>query len=157
MSGKILIYLAMMVGVLAFSGLFIVIFGNSHEVYCVRPAGQNPVCKISTALLGRIPTSSRAVSDVVDGQEEKSCDSDCAYRAVLVTSSGQRQPVNNVFTEGGPVLDQITQIRGFLDGGAPTYVYEEGVSWWVVALSGGVALIGVPVLTINLIGSFLKK
>lgn len=101
--------------------------------------------------------STRTVSDVVDVQEDESCDSDCAYRAVLVTSSGQREPVNSVFTDGGPVLDQITEIKGFLDGAAPTYVYEEGVSWWVVALSGGIALIGVPVLTINLIASFLKR
>lgn len=134
-----------------------VLFGNSHEVYCVRAAGQNPVCRISTALLGKIPMSTHTVSDVVDVQEEKSCDSDCAYRAVLVSSSGAREPVNNVFTDGGPVLDQITEIKAFLAGAAPTYIYEEGVSWWVVALSGGMALIGVPVLTINLIASFLKR
>ena len=101
--------------------------------------------------------STRAVSDVVDVQEENSCDSDCAYRAVLVTSSGRREPVNNILTDGGPVLHQITEIRGFLDGAAPTHVYEEGVSWRVVALSAGVALIGVPVFTINLIASFLKR
>ena len=154
---KILIYLAMMLGVLAFSGLFIVLFGNSHEVYCVRPTGQNPVCRISTALLGRIPMSTRAIADVVDVQQEKSCDSDCAYRAVLVTASGQRVPVNEVYTDRGPVSDQMTEIRAFLDGAAPTYVNEEDVPWWVVALSGGLGLIGAAVLAFNFFAGLSKR
>jgi len=101
---RALIHLVMMAGVLAFAGLFILLFGNSLDVSCIRLPGQNAVCTFSKALLGQIPVSTRTVADVVDVEKDRSCDGDCSYRALLGTSSGQKAAVNEVFTEQGPVL-----------------------------------------------------
>lgn len=157
MGTKILTYAAIALGIIAFSGLFVLIFGNSLTVHCVRPAGQNPVCKISKALLGRYPTSSRTVSDVVDVQQDRSCDDDCSYRMLLVTGNGESVPLNEVFTDLGPVQKQMAEFSAFLDGTAPSFDYEEGVLWWVVALTGGGGLIGLLVLAANFVSDLLKK
>jgi hypothetical protein len=154
---RILVHLAMAIGVVAFSGLFILLFGNRLDVTCIRPAGQNAVCKISKALLGEFPTSTRAVSDVVDVEQDRSCDDGCTYRTVLVTSSGQRVPVNDVFTDQGPVIEQMSQIRNFLDGVAPAYEYTLEVPSWVVPLMGGLGLVGLAAVGISFVAGFLKR
>ena len=143
---RVLIYLAVMVGITAFSGLFILIFANSIQLSCVHPAGQDATCKLTTILLGRVPMSSRVVSGITSVQMDEHCDDGCSYRALLVTSNGDSVPVNEVYTDEGIPRRQIEALRRFLESGQPTLEYTEPVQWWVVALVGGLELMGVVIV-----------
>lgn len=152
MARRILIYLAIVAGITAFSALFIVIFANSIQVSCRRSANSEATCAITTSLLGRWPTSSRVVAGVTGVQLDENCDDDCSYRAILMTSRGDWEPVNDVFTDESIVRRQVEAVRGFLQGSQPNLEYTEPVAWWVVALILGMDLIGLGVVVAN----FLK-
>jgi len=156
---KILIYLAILVGVIAFFGLFIVLFANSLEVQCARTPDGNPTCKISKALLGKVPLTSHTVTDIVSVKEDESCDAEsgCSYRALLITSSGQSVPVNDVYTDAGPVQEQMDAINAFLSGQTNSFDYAEDVPWWVVALIGGLGLMTVLILAVSFVSQLLKR
>lgn len=156
MMRRILTYLAMLAGVAAFSGLFVVIFGNSTRVSCARDTGQAPNCRITKALLGKVPVSSRDILGVSDIQLDRTCDDSCAYRAVLVTAGGEGIPLNEVYTDKDPVLRQMDAFSTFLNGSSTSFEYEEPVPWWVVALTGGMGLIGMAVLAANFIRDSLR-
>lgn len=154
MTRKLLIYLAVMVGIVLFSGLFIYIFGNSIQVSCLRGPGQNPTCRITTILLGRYPMSNRLVTEVAGVQMEEDCDDGCSYRAVLVNSDGQAYPVNEVYTDEGIPRRQVEALQGFLfDPEQPSLEYTEPVQWWVVALIGGMDLVGILAIAGNFLAS----
>jgi len=142
MTRRILIYLAVMAGIVTVSGLLIVIFGNSIEVSCARAGGQAPNCRITKVLLGQVPVSSLDVPGVIDVQPDETCDDGCSYRAVLLTSGGSAVPVNDVYTDYDIVMRQIEAIGGFLDGTAGTFAYVEPVQWWVVVMVLGMDLAG---------------
>ena len=149
MTRRILIYLALVAGVIAFSGLFVFVFGNSIEVSCAREAGQAPNCRITRALLGRVPIYKHDVLGVTEIQLDEDCDDGCSYRAVLVTASGEGVPLNPVYTDRGPVLRQMDAFEPFLNGSDSSLHYEEPVPWWVVALTGGLGLMGIAILAVN--------
>jgi hypothetical protein len=151
MPRKILIYLSVLLGIVAFAGLFIILFGNSTEIYCVRAADGYPACRITKVLLGKVPVSTRTITDVTDVQLDESCDDGCSYRAVLVSANGRSTPVNDVYTDRGPVLEQIDGMRDFLEGTASSYQRVEPVPWWVVALTGGMAIVGMVLLALNFV------
>ncbi|MFH1184074.1 MAG: hypothetical protein V1755_03430 [Chloroflexota bacterium] len=153
MTRRLLIYLALMAGIAAFSGLFIFIFGNSLEISCARDAGKAPSCRITRMLLGRVPFSSRDVLGVTDVELDESCDDGCAYRARLITAACEAVPLNNVYTDRGPVLRQIDALSGFLNGADKSLEYVEPVQWWVVALVVGLDLMGMAIVA----GSFLRE
>jgi hypothetical protein len=136
---------------LGFLALFGVIFANSLTISCIRPPGRNPECRMSKALLGTIPMSTRAVTDIVDVQEDETCDDGCTYRAVLITSNRESYPVNDVYTDEGPVQEQIASIQAFLHGTNPTYERAEPVSWWIVLVLGGIGVMVVGMLGANLV------
>ncbi len=136
MGSRILRYLAILVGSLLFWGLFVFLFANSLSVTCIRPPDRNPVCKISKALLGRVPMSTRTVDDITGIQRDRTCDDGCSYRALLITSSGASFPLNEVYTDEAPVTRQIAGFRSFLEGTTPIYQETDPVPWWVVALVG---------------------
>ena len=154
---RFLIYLATILGAIVFSGLFIVLFGNSLQVQCARPAGGNPTCKISKALLGKYPLTSRTIIDIVDVKEDESCDPDCSYRALLISSSGESVPVNDVYTDQGPVVNQIDAMKAFLGGQTDSFEYAEDTPWWVVELSAGLGLMIIVILTVSFIARLVKR
>jgi len=153
MARRLLIYVAVMAGIAAFSGLFILIFGNSIEISCARDAGQAPACRITRMLLDRVPLYSRDLQGVTDVELDESCDDSCAYRALLITSAGEAVPLNDVYTDSGPVLRQIDALSGFLHGTDTSFEYMVPVSWWVVVLVVGLGLMGMAIVA----GSFLKE
>jgi hypothetical protein len=158
MTRRILIYLALVAGVIAFSGLFVLVFGNSLEVSCARETGQAPNCRITRLLLGRVPVSNHDVLGVTDIQLDEDCDDGCSYRAVLVTASGEGVPLNPVYTDRGPVMRQIDAFETYLSGTGSSLQYEEPVPWWVVALIGGLGLMGIAILAVNFLReSFLGR
>jgi hypothetical protein len=154
---RTLIHLIILLGILAFCGLFIILLDNSLDVYCIHPADQNAACKISKAFMGRYPVSTRALVDVVDVQKDRSCDDDCSYRALLVTSSGQKVPVNNVFTDEGPVLEQMASIRAFLDGAEQSFEYKTEAPGWVLTVFGGLGLVGALSVVISFAAGLKKR
>ena len=149
MGRRILVYLAVVAGIVAFAGLFVVIFGNSIEVQCVRETGREPGCRITRKLLGQFPISNRDVLGVTDVQLDETCDDGCSYRAVLVTSSGESVPVNDVYTDRGIVIPQIDALESFVDGTAPSFQYTEPTPWWVVIMLAGMALVGLVIVVAN--------
>jgi hypothetical protein len=154
MTRRILIYLAVMIGMTLFSGLFMFIFANSLQVSCVRAAGGDPTCRMTTILLGQYPISSRVVTDVTQARMDENCDDGCSYRAVLVDSAGDDYPVNEVFTDEGAPRHQLETIRAYLSNPDLTSLeYTEPVTWWVVVLIGGLDLVGMLIVA----GSFLRS
>lgn len=150
---RVLIYLAVLAGITLFSAVFILIFASSLQVSCVRPDGQSATCRITTILLGRYPMSSRVVAGVTDARMEENCDDGCSYRALLINADGDSVPVNDVFTDEAIPRRQIDALRGFLRSGQPNLEYTEPVQWWVVALVGGLDLVG----TLIVVGYFLRE
>ena len=157
MTRKVLTYLAMAAGVFVFAGLFVLIFGNSIEVTCGRETAQAPNCRITRLLLGRVPVSNHDVLGVTDIQVDEDCDDGCSYRAVLVTASGEGVPLNFVYTDRGPVMRQIDAFEPFLNGSATSFHYEEPVPWWVVALTGGLGLMGIVMLAMNFLRDSMSR
>ena len=156
MIGRILKYLLMMAGTVVFFGLFVVIFANSTELTCARLAGENPTCKINRLFLGRYQVSSRIVENVTDVEVDEDCDDGCSYRPVLYTAGGQGVPVNDVYTDWGPVKKQVDDIDSFLSGNAASYQMKIPVPWWVMALVGGMGIIAVAVLAISFIREMMR-
>lgn len=154
MTRRTLIYLAMMIGMMLFSGLFIFIFANSLQVSCVRGGGGDPTCRITTILLGQYPISSRIVTGVTQARMDENCDEGCSYRAALVDSVGDEYPVNEVYTDEGIPRRQLEALRAFLSNPQQTSLeYTEPVTWWVVMLIGGMDLIGILVVAGNYLQS----
>src|SRR5574340_270035 len=154
MTRRVLTYLAVMIGMIMFSGLFIFIFVNSLQVSCVRTAGADPTCRITTILLGQYPISSRVVTGVTQARMDETCDDGCSYRALLVDSAGDVYPVNEVYTDEGIPRRQLEALRAFLSNPGQTALeYTEPVQWWVVLLIGGLDLIGILAVA----GAFLQS
>jgi hypothetical protein len=152
MGRKVLVYLAVVAGIVAFAGLFVLIFGNSIEVRCVREPGREPGCRITKKLLGQLQVSSHDILGVTDVQLDETCDDGCSYRAVLLTSSGESVPVNDVYTDRAIVIRQMDALKSFLGGTALSFQYTEPAPWWVVIMLAGMALVGLVVVA----GSFLR-
>ena len=151
---NVLTYLAVIAGIVVFSGFFVFIFANSTEIQCLREAGREPACSITKKFLGRVPISDRDVLGVTDVQMDESCDEDgCSYRAELVTSAGRSVPVNDVYTSRGLVLRQIGAFEAFLSGTDTSFSYVEPVSWWVVGMILAMDLVGLVIVSV----SFLRK
>ncbi len=100
-----------------------------------------------------MPLSNRDLLGVTDVQLDKTCDDGCSYRAVLVTSSGESVPLNEVYTDREIVVRQMDALQPFLDGTATSFEYVEPVPWWVVGLIGGMDLIGLAVVVANFLRS----
>lgn len=156
MIGRILKYLLMIAGTVVFFGLFVVIFGNSTELTCARVAGENPTCKINRLFLGRYQVSSRVVENVTDVEVEEDCDDGCSYRPVLYTAGGQSVPVNDVYTDRGPVRRQVDAIDSFLASDAASYQMTIPVSWWVMVLLGGMGVVVAAVLATSFIRETMR-
>ena len=149
MARKLLLYLALIAGIVLCSGIFILIFSNSVEVHCLRESGSEPSCRITRKLMGRIPVSNRDVLGVVDVQVDETCDEGCSYRAELITSNGQSVPINDVYTDRHIVSRQVDAVDGFLSSSATSLDYTEPVQWWVVWMLAIMDLIGIAVVTAN--------
>ena len=151
MLAKFLIYLATVVGAIAFAALFIVIFGNSLEVQCARSTDGSSTCEISRALLGKYPLTSQTVTGIVDVKRDESCDAEdgCSYRTLLVTSSGQSVPLNDVYTDAAPVEKQMDSISAFLDGQTDSFDYAREIlleNRAVLYEYGGLSLLISPIV-----------
>jgi hypothetical protein len=165
MAKKILIPLAIMAGIVVCLLLFLILVGNSIDLKCMRSQGQGTTCQISQEFLGRISTSSRTVTDVMTAQVEQNCNGNngCSYRPILVTSSGDSFPVNNIFTNYGPVTQQVSQISALLQGSQQDFELKMDPpwSWWPAILSAGIGGIGLFMVLIlmikNLIGMVRKN
>jgi hypothetical protein len=153
MARNVLTYIAVTAGIVAFSALFVLIFGNSIEVQCLREAGREPACRITRKLLGQMPLSNRDVLGVTAVRMDETCDDGCSYRAELVTSTGESVPLNDVYTDRGIVLRQMDALEAFLDGTDPSFEYEEPVPWWVIGMILAMDLIGLAVV----VWSFLRS
>jgi len=153
---RILKYLLMIAGTVAFFGLFVVIFGNSTELTCARVAGENATCRINRLFLGRYQVSSRTVGNVTDAEIEEDCDDGCSYRPVLYTADGQGIPLNDVYTDWGPVKKQVDDIDSFLSSGAASYEMKIPVPWWVMVLVGGMGGVAAAVLAISFIRETMR-
>lgn len=149
MLSRILKYLLLVAGTVAFFGLFVVIFGNSTELTCARLAEENPTCRINRLFLGRYQTASRIVENVTDAAIEEDCDDGCSYRPVLYTAGGQGIPLNDVYTDWGPVKKQVDEIDGFLASGRTSYQLKIPVPWWVMILVGGMGAVAAAVLAVS--------
>jgi hypothetical protein len=157
MIGRILKYLLMMAGTVVFFGLFVFIFGNSTELTCARLASENPTCKINRLFLDRYQVSSRIVENVTDVEIDESCDEDgCSYRAVLYTAGGENFPVNDVYTDRGPVRKQVAEIESFLASDASSYQMKLPIPWWVMFLLGGLGIMVVVILAISFIRETIR-
>jgi hypothetical protein len=145
---SILIQIVTLIGIVCFAGLFLLIFADSVDLKCVRQTNGSLTCEIRKEVFGQFPISSNTVTNVKDVQMEQDCsgDSGCSYRADLVTSRGDMVPVNDVYTDEGPVSQQAAQISDGIHSGQPSFDYHQDTPWWVVFLIGGLGLLGVIIV-----------
>lgn len=153
MTRNLLVYLGAAAGIVAFSALFVLIFGNSIELHCLREAGRQPNCRITRKFLGQVPLWHRDVLGVTDVQMDETCDDGCSYRAILITSTSESAPVNDVYTDRGIVVRQLNAVEAFLGGTQSSLQYEEPVPWWVVGMILVMDLVGLAVVA----GIFLRS
>ena len=141
MKNRIIPFLAMFVGSLCFGLLFIVIFMNSTDINCSRQANETYTCNFKTLFFGRVQIRERQVDGIVDIIKERdSCSDGCGYRAEFVTSSGEQEPLSSVWTDEGPVLEQVNTIGSQMDAGAEEITYHKDPPWWVLYLVGGLTV-----------------
>jgi hypothetical protein len=153
-----LINLLIMAGIVCFALIFVFVFGNSIDLKCLRQQ-QGITCQIRKELFGRIPISSRIVTNVTEVQNEGDCSGEdgCSYRPVLVTSSGDSVPVNDVYTDEGPVTQQVAQIRNFIESNDPNFELKLDAAWWVIILIGGLGLMGLIIVFFSMISTIIKS
>jgi len=155
---KIFVNLMIMAGIVCFAAIFLFIFGNSIDLKCLRTQNQGIACQINKEFLGKFPVSSRIVTNVTDVQNDENCDNDgCSYRPILVTSSGDTVPVNDVYTDGGPVSQQVSQISSFIQSDQSNFELKLNTPWWVIIMIGSFALIGLVIVFFSMINSIIKS
>jgi hypothetical protein len=138
MKNRIIPFLAMFMGSLCFGLLFILIFMNSTDINCHRQANETYTCQFKTLFFGRVQIREREIENIVDIVKERDiCDDGCSYRAEFVTSEGDREPLSSVWTDEGPVLEQVNTIGSQMDAGVVQITYHNDPPWWVLYLVGG--------------------
>jgi hypothetical protein len=141
MNNKIIPFLLIFFGSLCFGLFFIAIFMNATEVSCTGQADQTYICHFKTLFFGRYPIRDRTVENITDiVKESDSCDGGCAYRAEFVTKDGKREALSSVWTDEGPVLEQVNTIGSQMESGAQQISYHADPPWWVLYLVGGLTL-----------------
>lgn len=141
MKNRLIPFLAMFVGSFCFGLLFILLFMNGTEFNCTRQANETYTCNVRTMFFGKIQISERNRENIVDIIKERdSCSDGCGYRAEFVTSEGRQYPLTQVWTDEGPVMAQINEIRPQMQAGAPTIAYIVDPPWWVLYLIGGLTI-----------------
>jgi len=152
MKNRLIPFLAMFIGSFCFGLLFIVVFMNGTEINCTRQANETYTCNVRTLFFGKIQTFERTRENVVDIIKERdSCSDGCGYRAEFVTSEGSQFPLSSVWTDEGPVLAQINQIRPQMQSGAPSITYAVEPPWWVLYLIGGLTVMSMLLSPLSLL------
>lgn len=138
---KFITFLLIILGSLIMDAFFMFIFLNATQVTCLLQPNEAYTCQMRTLLFGKIPTFGKMVEEVVDIKvESDSCSDGCAYRAEFVTRQGDQVPLNDVYTDHGPVQDQVNALRPLLKSGQPTIAYTADPPWWIAFLMGGLTL-----------------
>ncbi len=141
MKNKILPFLGIFFGSLCMGVLFIAIFMNATEINCTRQANDTYTCQFRTLFFDKVQISERQVEGIVDIVKERdSCSDGCGYRAEFVTADGQQTPLSSVWTDEGPVLEQVNTIGSQIEARAQQVTYHSDVPWWVLYLVGGLTL-----------------
>jgi hypothetical protein len=148
---RLVIFFATSVGALCFGLIFIVIFVNATEVDCTLQSDDSYMCQIRTLLLGRVQIFERHVEDIVDITiVDDGCSDGCSYRAEFIRSDGQQVPLSEVYTDRGPVLQQVNGIRAQMDRHVERMTYTMEPPWWVLWLVGGLALMSMLLSLLSL-------
>src|ERR1051325_11391110 len=149
---RILIALSISVGSLVFGLIFVVIFVNANEVNCVLKSDHSNTCQIRTLLLGKIPTFTKRVEHIVDiTLQRDSCDDGCSYRAEFVTAEGNQVPLSEVYTDKGPVLEQVDTLGSQMNRQVDRISYTANPPWWVLLLISGLTVMMVLMSPLSLL------
>ena len=141
MKNRIIPFLATFFGSICFGLLFIVIFVNATQVNCIRqPAGMY-TCQLRTLFLGIFshPIVSSKTSRASTLQIVKT-------RTVSRTKRSLPQPAAvrfrsaTIWTDYGPVSQQVTAIRSQMTSGEDQIQYTADPPWWVLFLVGGLVI-----------------
>jgi hypothetical protein len=153
MKNRLIPFLAMFVGSLCFGLCFILLFINSTDISCRRQVDETYTCQFKTLFFGKVQVRERNVEDIVDIVKERdNCDEGCSYRAEFVTSTGKQVPLSSVWTDEGPVLEQVNTIGSQMDSGQEQITYHTDPPWWVLYLVGGLTVMSLVLSPL----SFLK-
>jgi len=124
-----------------FGLFFLVIFMNAREIICTRQADQTYTCEFKTLFLGKYQIGDRTVENITQIMKQRdSCDGGCAYRAEFVTKDGKHEPLSSVWTDEGPVLEQVNTIGSQMDSAAQEISYRADPPMWVLYLIGGLTV-----------------
>src|SRR5215510_15520350 len=125
MMNRLLRFILVAVSSLCFGLLFIVIFINATELDCNRQSDNSYSCHITKLFFGKYKISERVVDKVVNvTMVDDGCSDGCSYRAEFVTTDGNQQPFNNVYTDRGPVARQVDAITSQIDSGIEHISYR---------------------------------
>lgn len=144
MKNRLLPFLATFFGSICFGLLFVLIFVNATQVHCIRQSAGTYTCQLRTLFLGRYLISQHNIENVTGIDIAESEDQDgTSYRAEFATSNGGSVPLSSVWTDYGPVSDQVTAISSQMTSGADQVLYTADPPWWVLFLVGGLSLMAV--------------
>lgn len=148
---RLLLYFAILSGSLCFALIFALVFLNGTEIACHKQADGTFTCNTKTLLLGRFPIFGREITDVVDvGIFDDGCVDGCSYRAEFITADGQQVPINEVYTDRGPVSRRVNDLKELMDSGDSSFEYKIQPLWWVAFLVGGLFLMEAVIVTLTM-------
>ena len=146
---QLFIYLAALLGSLAFFLVFALVFLNGTDLDCLRQADRTYTCTARTLLFDQVEISERVIEGVVDvGVFDDGCFEGCSYRTEFILADGQTAPLTEVYTDRAPVEKQASELRQLLHNGQTEFDYHRRPSWWVAYLLGGLFVVDVIVLTL---------
>lgn len=153
MRSKLVIFFMTFFGSLCFGLIFVVIFVHSTQLNCLRQTAGVYTCQIRTLFLGKIPVFQHDVQNVtgIAIAEDDSADG-TSYRAEFSTANGPSVPLSEIWTDYGPVSQQVSAIGSQMDRGAAQVSYVDNSPGWVLILIGGLTILGILLSPL----SFLK-
>ena len=141
MKNRIIPFLATFFGSICFGLLFIVIFVNATQVNCIKQPTGTYTCQLRTLFLGKYPIFNRIVQNVTGiNMAENDDEHGVSYRAEFATTDRGSVPLSEVWTDYGPVSQQVTAISSQMDSGADQVQYMANPPWWVLFLIVGLVI-----------------
>jgi hypothetical protein len=148
---KLIIYFATLGSSACFFVIFVLIFMNSTEIGCSKQLNGMFTCTTRTLLFGKLTTSGRETTQIVDVNIfDDGCSDGCSYRAEFITSDERRIPVNEVYTDYNPVAKRVEDLKRQMNSGEASFEYIIEPSWWVLYLLGGLFLMEAVIVTLTI-------
>jgi len=155
---KLFLYILILGGSLVFFSIFVLVFLNGTALHCVQQPDQTYTCTAQTLLLGKFPTFNRQIEQVTGARTASDdCNDGCSYRTEFTQADGSSTPLNEVYSDKGPVERQTNELNSLLKNDKAEFDYYRKPLWWVAYLIGGLFLMEFVMLTFGMGASAFRE